>query len=71
MSKESDTLSNVMPSASPTPEELAEWHALPPEEQRARFAKALELGFQSPAAGHDIDVIIAEAKAELKTASHG
>ena len=71
MSKETATLSRIMPSAAPTPEELAEWHALPREEQERRFARALELGFQSPQAANDIDAIIAEAKAELKSQGHG
>ena len=71
MRNESAIDSDTMPSASPTPEELAEWHALPREEQERRFARAVALGFESPAASSDIDAIITEARAELKLADHG
>ena len=71
MSKDSATLSHVIPSAAPTPEELAEWHALPRDEQARRLGAALEAGFNAPAVPDDIDAIIAEAKAELLASGNG
>ena len=65
------TRMKVVPSAAPTPEELAEWHALSRDEQEARLAKALEEGFDSPSADCEIGKVIAEAKATLSRTHHG
>ena len=64
-------LTGIMPSAAPTAEELALWHALPHDQQVAGFARALRQGFASPAAAGDIEAIVAETKAELKRQNHG
>ena len=71
MNEDNDVLTDITLSAAPTAEELAAWHALPKDQQVAKFARALEQGFTSPAAANDIDAIIAEAKAELKRRDHG
>jgi hypothetical protein len=71
MSKEAALFSDILPSAAPTPEELADWHALPRAEQEKRLALALEQGFKSPPTVNDIDAIIIEAKTEMKLAGRG
>ena len=71
MSKAAALFSDILPSAAPTPEELADWHALPRAEQENRLALALEQGFKAPAAANDVDAIIAEAKTEMKLSGRG
>ena len=71
MDKDTALLNKAVPSASPTPEELEQWHALPRDEQERRFAQAIKQGFQSPPVANDIDAIIAEARAGLKLPIRG
>lgn len=71
MSNDPALLSRIEPSAAPTEDELADWLALPREEQVKRISKSLEDGFNAPSASNDIESIIAEARADLGLGSRG
>jgi hypothetical protein len=57
------TLDDVQPKAVMTPEELSQWHELPPDEQLARLRAAIQRGVDSGPA----DVTMDEIWARIRT----
>ena len=62
---ESKTIDDIMPSATPTDDEIRRWQALPREEQLRRLRQAIDDGFESGVSTRGIDDIIAEARTRV------
>ncbi|QYO75221.1 hypothetical protein [Devosia salina] len=60
---------DVYPWAAPTPEQRAQFDALPLEEKRGMIRRAIADGFDSGPSGKSIDDIIAEARQGVRHAS--
>ena len=60
---------DVYPWAAPTPEQRAQFDALPLEEKRGMIRRAIADGFDSGPSGTSIDDIIAEARQGVRHAS--
>jgi hypothetical protein len=59
----SKIVDDVQPNAVMTPDELARWNTLPPDEQLARFRGALQRGMDSGPADVTMDEIWAKIRA--------
>ena len=71
MSKTKTITDDIMPSATPTDDEIRRWQALPRDEQQKRLQKAIEDGFHSGVSTRSIDEIIKDANARMMVLKHG
>jgi hypothetical protein len=71
MSQETDKLTRVMPSATPTEAELAAWAALPQDEQLRRYQEALAHPDCSMATDDSMSDILAAARQRVAARANG
>ena len=71
MSARIDTVSDVMPSAPPSEEEIAAWNALPRDEQLRRMQDALNHPDCNTACKLDMDEILRLARQRVADRQHG
>lgn len=71
MSETTTITDTIMPSATPTEDEIRRWQALPRDEQVRRMRQTLDEAEASGTTDKTMDDIKAAAKARLATMRHG
>ncbi len=67
----SRVMDDVMPSATPSPEEIRRWQALPRDEQLARMTAALNRAADGPREGRTMEDVKAAALATIASRENG
>ncbi|MEL6216348.1 MAG: hypothetical protein AAFQ99_11815 [Pseudomonadota bacterium] len=67
----SELKDDIMPSATPTEDEIRRWQALPRDEQLKRMQRALDEGLASGISERSMDDIKATAKARVAKLRNG
>jgi hypothetical protein len=66
-----DVKDDIMPSATPTEDEIRRWQALPRDEQLKRMQQALDAAFESGISERTMDDIKAAARERLAKLRNG